>query len=281
MKTLFKFNAVVLIVSLSINFQIQASEKTSDSILANVNGANITLGHLIATVSALPPEYTKLEDEYLLNGILDQIIKQELMAQNLDISELNIKVQLENEIRSLKAKYSIESQIRDFPSEQQILIAYDKVKESTPNTEEFNASHILVETEKRAREVIYLLETGSDFSELAKGHSTGPSGPNGGNLGWFGLGQMVPEFETAVIVLEVGKISQPVKTQFGWHVVKLNDRRLKPIPSLDELRPQIIQNLKQNRIEEILNMAVKKAKIELYDDQIDASLIRNLSLLNN
>ena len=112
-------------------------------------------------------------------------------------------------------------------------------------------------------------------------HSTGPSGPNGGNLGWFGLGQMVPEFEAAVMVLEKGKVSQPVKTKFGWHLVKLNDRRLQSMPSLEELRPEITQSLKQDRIDKIVALATQNAKIEIFADQIDAGLIRDTNLLKN
>ena len=118
-------------------------------------------------------------------------------------------------MRALRAKYAIEFQLRDFPTEKQIVNAYDEAKRTIGDREEFNASHILVETKEKATDLVTLLENGSDFSELAKMHSTGPSGPNGGNLGWFGLGQMVPEFEAAVMVLEKGKVSQPVKTKFG------------------------------------------------------------------
>ena len=281
MINLFKFNTIILIACLCSNFQLAATENKEATILAKVNEEEITLGHLITTVSKLPPEYLNFDDDYLLDGILDQIIKQEILAQSMNNSDKSITIQFENELRALRAKYAIEFQLRDFPTEKQIVNAYDEAKRTIGDREEFNASHILVETKEKATDLVTLLENGSDFSELAKMHSTGPSGPNGGNLGWFGLGQMVPEFEAAVMVLEKGKVSQPVKTKFGWHLVKLNDRRLQSMPSLEELRPEITQSLKQDRIDKIVALATQNAKIEIFADQIDAGLIRDTNLLKN
>ena len=130
-----------------------------------------------------------------------------------------------------------------------------------------------------ALEILKSLELGKEFSTLAQEKSTGPSGSNGGQLGWFGSGQMVPEFETAVMVLEIGMVSQPVQTQFGWHVIKLNDRRLKPVPTLEEMKPELIQQLSQERIDEIVRSNTEKATLKLFLDNVESSSIRNLKLL--
>ena len=279
MKKIFKISLTILTIWILANSQMKATDNALDTILAKVNGKNITLAHIITAVSVLPPEYNNLDNDYLLNGLLDQIIKEEIMSQSLPENRLTINIQLENEVRSLRAKYALESQIGDFPSEQEIRSAYEKVRSSHNSGEEFNASHILVETEQKAKELVSLLSAGADFSTLAKKESIGPSGSNGGNLGWFGLGQMVPEFEAAVIVLEPGKISQPVQTQFGWHVIALNDRRIQSLPSLEKLRPEIIQNLKQSRIEEIVELALQNAEIKRLNEKIDPALIRSIGLL--
>ena len=92
---------------------------------------------------------------------------------------------------------------------------------------------------------------------------------------------MVPKFETAVMVLEIGKVSQPVKTEFGWHVIKLNDRRLKPIPTLEELRPELVQKLTQEQINKIVENASSEATIQMFNSNIDASSILDIDLLSS
>lgn len=127
-----------------------------------------------------------------------------------------------------------------------------------PN-EEFRAAHILVETEEAAQELVSELNDGADFADLARQHSTGPTGPNGGDLGWFSEGMMVAPFEEAVLALEEGEVSQPVQTQFGWHVIKLIETRMQEAPSLEEVRGQIEESLQnaasQKVVEDIAGTA--------------------------
>jgi peptidyl-prolyl cis-trans isomerase C len=281
MKITIQTRVLTLLILFFVSTQAGSKEHSSETILAEVNGKNITLGHIIAAVAKLPEEYNNLETNYILEGVLDQIVKQEIMAQILDTSERLIKVSLENEMRSIKAKYSIEKLMRGFPDNEQVLEAYQATTSSMQSLEEFNASHILVETKVQALDIIGSLKLGSEFSKLAQEKSTGPSGPNGGQLGWFGAGQMVPEFEAAVLALEIGNVSQPVKTQFGWHVVKLNDRRIKPLPTFEDMKPELVQRLSQGRIDELLKIETDKSKIELFDKKIEPSSIRNLNLLKN
>ena len=272
---------LALLILFFSSTQVVGEEYKTGLVLAEVNGKNITLDHIIAAVAKLPSEYNTLEDNYILEGVLNQIVKQEIMAQILDTSEKFIEVSLENEIRSIRAKYSIEKLMEGFPGNDQLLAAYETATETIQSLEEFNASHILVESEKEALNILNSLKAGSDFSKLAQEKSTGPSGPNGGQLGWFGPGQMVPEFEAAVLVLEIGSISQPVKTQFGWHLVKLNDRRVKALPTFEEMKPELVQQLSQARIDQLLKIETDKSIVKILDTKIEPSLIRNLNLLKN
>ena len=272
---------LALLILFFSSTQVFGEEYKAGLVLAEVNGKNITLGHVIAAVAKLPSEYNTLEADYILEGVLNQIVKQEIMAQILDESEKFIEVSLENEIRSIRAKYSIEKLMEGFPVNDQLLAAYETATETIQSSEEFNASHILVESEKEALKILNSLKAGSDFSKLAQEKSTGPSGPNGGQLGWFGPGQMVPEFEAAVLVLEIGNISQPVKTQFGWHLVKLNDRRVKALPTFEEMKPELVQQLSQARIDQLLKIETDKSIVKILDTKIEPSLIRNLNLLKN
>ena len=272
---------LALLILFFSSTQVVSEEYKTGLVLAEVNGKNITLDHIIAAVAKLPSEYNTLEAEYILEGVLNQIVKQEIMAQILDTSEKFIEISLENEIRSIRAKYSIEKLMEGFPGNDKLLAAYETATETIQSLEEFNASHILVESEKEALNILNSLMAGSDFSKLAQEKSTGPSGPNGGQLGWFGPGQMVPEFEAAVLVLEIGSISQPVKTQFGWHLVKLNDRRIKALPTFEEMKPELVQQLSQARIDQLLKIETDKSIVKILDTKIEPSLIRNLNLLKN
>ncbi|CAN0587607.1 unnamed protein product, partial [Ectocarpus sp. 12 AP-2014] len=125
------------------------------------------------------------------------------------------------------------------------------------------------------------LQDGADFAEVAKTSSTGPSGPSGGELGWFSAGQMVPEFQTAVQDMEVGDISEPVQTQFGWHVIKLNETRIPEAPSLDEVRGEIVSELEAQAIEDHVSALTEAADISRPDlSGIDPSVLQQTNLLD-
>ena len=274
-----KYKNIAVIILLFSTIQAAGESINARTPLAQVNGQNITLGHIIAAVARLPKEYDNLESNYLLEGLLDQIIKEEIMAQTINLSKPLTQFSLDNEIRSIKAKYAVEEQMKDYPTKQMIQVAYEEEIAAMKNIEEFNASHILLNTKASALETLELLKSGSEFSKLAQEKSIGPSGTNGGQLGWFGFGQMVPEFETAVMVLEVGQVSQPVETQFGWHIIKLNDRRLKPLPTFEELKPELVQKLSQSRIDDLVKIQSEKAKINFYEKNMNPTSIRNTNLL--
>lgn len=233
-----------------------------DTVVARVNGDEITLGHVIATAAALPPQYQQLEDDVLYEFILEQLVQQQLLGQQQDgLSALN-ELALENETRSLRAVQTVNEVTEATVTDEAIQAAYDAQFADFEGEDEFNASHILVETEEEAKELKSQLDDGADFAELAKEKSTGPSGPNGGSLGWFGKGQMVPEFEQAVVALEKDNVSDPVQTQFGWHVVKLNDKRKSEAPELALVREELAQTIRQDAIQARIDELTQQAQIE-------------------
>nr|WP_264357635.1 peptidylprolyl isomerase [Halothermothrix orenii] len=144
---------------------------------------------------------------------------------------------------------------------------YDNNKENFKHGTQIKARHILVETEKEAREILNELENGADFGEMAKEYSTGPSSKNGGDLGYFGKGRMVPEFEEAAFALKVGQISDPVKTQYGYHIIKVEDKVEEGITPFDEVKDKIKNNLLQQKQQTAWNNFLKelrdKAEIEI------------------
>lgn len=256
------------------------TEPSVDTVVARVNGDEITLGHVIATAVGLPPQYQQLEDEVLYQFIVEQLIQQQLLSQEQDeLTRLNA-LMLTNEERSLKAVQTV-NQITDTQvTDDAIQAAYDAQFADFQGEDEFNASHILVATEDEAKEIKAQLDDGADFAELAKEKSTGPSGPNGGALGWFGKGQMVPEFEQAVIGLEKGQVSDPVQTQFGWHVVILSDKRKSEAPELAEVRDELAQSVRQEAIQAKIDELTQAGSVERPEvEGLTPDVVRKLDLV--
>jgi peptidyl-prolyl cis-trans isomerase C len=180
----------------------------------------------------------------------------------------------------MRAVQTVNALLGDVVTEESIQAAYDAEFGNFEGEDEFDASHILVATEEEAKEIKTLLDDGGDFAETAKEKSTGPSGPNGGSLGWFGKGQMVPEFENAVVSLEKGQISDPVQTQFGWHLIILNDTRKSEAPGLDAVREQLAQSLQQDAIQAKIDELTQQSQIERPAlDGVGPEVIRQIDLI--
>lgn len=253
----------------------------ASSVLATVGGVDITLGHLIVATENLPDQYQSLPDEVLFTGILDQLIQQQALSQSLgDELSSRAALGLENEMRAYRANIVLQGAADASVSEEAIQAAYDEAVSSVEPQQEYNASHILVETEEEAVTLIAQIAEGGDFAALAQEFSTGPSGPNGGSLGWFGAGRMVPEFEAAVMSLEVGAVSAPVQTQFGWHVVKLNETRELAAPSLEEVREDLTNGLRDAAVQEAMTALTEGADVTRPEIDLDPALIRDTSLLD-
>ncbi|WP_224824315.1 peptidylprolyl isomerase [Cognatishimia sp. MH4019] len=262
-------------------FPAFAQEMTADTVVANVNGTEITVGHMITARAQLPQQYQQLPDDVLFEGIREQLVQQTVLSQQTADVPKSVELSLENERRAAMAGVAINEFIADAVTDEMLQSLYEEKYASVEPEKEFNASHILVETEEEALALVTELEGGADFAELAKEKSTGPSGPGGGSLGWFGPGMMVKPFEDAVIGLEDGAISAPVQTQFGWHVIKLDESRLKDAPTLDDVREELTAELQQVALETHITELTEAAEVTLPDlGEIDASILRNADLLS-
>lgn len=267
-------------LSLGLSQPVSAQETTSDTVVATVNGEEITIGHMIVLREGLPEQYQSLDDGVLFDGILEQLVQQSVLAQKAENPGAVVELRLENERRSLMAGTAMKAMLDAALTDEALQAAYDERFAKAEPSKEFNASHILVESEEEAKALVTELEAGGDFAALAKEKSTGPSGPGGGELGWFGAGMMVKEFEDVVVAMEVGAISAPVQTQFGWHVIRLNETRMQDAPPLAEVRDELAAELQQSIIEETLTKLTGEAEIVRPDmATIDRSAIRNLDLV--
>ncbi|WP_127112983.1 peptidylprolyl isomerase [Shimia sediminis] len=256
---------------------------TATSVMATVNGVEITLGQMILVRDALPDQYKSLPDDVLFNGILDQIVQQTVLSQSLTGDEpAAIAMALENEHRLLRAGEAINQILEAGVPEDAVNAAYEaQYVTGYSGPTEYNASHILVEEEEKAIALRTILLDGADFAETAKVESTGPSGPSGGLLGWFGPGEMVPAFEQAVSTLDVGQISEPVKTQFGWHLIILNDSRVRAAPALDEVRTQLVNELQQQLVDEEIARLTETADVDRSTaEAVDPALLKQTGLLD-
>ncbi|APE45162.1 peptidylprolyl isomerase [Sulfitobacter alexandrii] len=274
--------AAALAVSASFALPAAAQDTPQlDTVVATVNGTDITLGHMIIARARLPEQYQQLPDEVLFKGILEQLVQQTALSDSFE-GDLppRVELSLENETRSLKAGEVIERIMAEPLDEADVQAAYDSEYANAEPEQEFDASHILVETQEEAQAVKAQLDEGADFAEVAREKSTGPSGPGGGALGWFGKGMMVPAFENAVMNMEPGQVSDPVETQFGWHVIKLNDVRDTEAPELDAVREEIELQLRQTRVQTAIEEITSQAEVDQSAAEgIDPSVLQNLDWL--
>ena len=251
-----------------------------DTVVATVNGSEITLGHMAVAKASLPDQYRNLPANVLFPGILDQLIQQSVLAQSFEGDRpQRVELALENETRSLLAGEVVEGILAGAVTPDLVEKYYAQHYTAEALGQEYKASHILVESEEEAGQIKADLDDGADFAAVAREKSTGPSGPRGGDLGWFGLGQMVPAFETAVVELEPGEVSAPIQTQFGWHVIKLHEMRQKEAPELEEVRAEIEQKIRAEAVNNRVKELTESAEIDRSAaESMDAAVLDQLDL---
>lgn len=271
--------AIVALLALSAPVRAD-SHIGADTVMATVNGSEITLAHMIVLKQRLPAQYQSLPPNVLFEGILDQLVQQTILGEQSGNLSPGSVAALENEERALKASEVIRRISSDATTDAALQSAYDAIYGGAVPETEYNASHILVPTEDEANALIEELNGGADFAILAQEKSTGPSGPNGGQLGWFGLGAMVPQFEAAVVSMDAETVSGPVQTQFGWHVIRLNETRLKEAPSLDQVRVELVDQVQREAIEARIAELTTGAEIARKSaSEFDPALLDDISLL--
>lgn len=249
----------------------EEGERTAEAegeILATVNGKNITEADVAQLYASLPPQYRQAPMAFIKDQLLQQLISMEVISQaaakeNLDTHE-EFKDRLDTVRTQLMQEFFIKAKIDELVTDELLQQEYDKsVADFTPQ-EELHARHILLKTEQEANDIIKLLDDGGDFAELAKEYSTGPSGPNGGDLGFFSKERMVPEFANAAFDLKDGEYSKtPVQTQFGYHVIKAEERRNTAPPTFEEKRAELHSTVSNSVIDKLIEELKADAEIIL------------------
>lgn len=256
-------------------------EGGASAVVATINGTPITLGHMIVLRANLPAQYQSLPDDILFKGILDQLVQQAALAQSMDgKTTLRDTLAMENDQRGYLSGAALQSVVGGAVTDAALQKAYDAKFAAAAETKEYNAAHILVKTEDEAKALKAEIDAGADFADMAKQHSSDGAAANGGDLGWFSDGMMVKPFQDAVFAMEVGKVSDPVETQFGWHLIQLKETRIKAAPSLDDMREELAAEIEQAAVEAHIKSVTDAAKIDRPGEGFDPALLRDQSLLD-
>jgi len=258
-------NSLPLAAALAGLFSLAATLPATAGVVATVNGEAIhdkDIDTYIATHELDPQQAQNRE------AIVNELISRELVAQDARRRGLDEDPQVQARIEQMRRQIllgaAVEQAVEEKPiSEEELRAEYEKRLPQLQQPE-FRARHILLAQREEAEEMIRRLDDGASFSELAKEHSTGPSGKEGGDLGWFNPNQMVPPFAEAVGQMQEGAYSrEPVETQFGWHVIKLEGKRTGEAPRFETLRDQIANVIRQRRIARYLEQLRSDADIDI------------------
>lgn len=255
-----------------------ALAQDADQVVATVDGQEITLGQMIVMKQSIQdPAMAEMPDQALWDLMLDQLIRQTAVAASAT-EDAGVRAQLELQRRNTLASAAVSQIAATDPTDAELQASYDRLFQDAGSVTEYNAAHILVDSQEKAAELKAEVEGGADFGDVAEANSTGPSGPNRGDLGWFAADQMVPPFAEAVAAMEPGQISDPVETEFGWHVIKLNETRLREAPPLAEVRDQISQMVLREKVEAEIARLVEEADVQKTEG-LDPARLNDAALL--
>ena len=253
----------------SKNSSSEAPASASDPVIARVNGVDITQGDLAlaeedmgADMQATSPE---AKHENLISYLADII----MVTQAADKKHLGDDPDFKRRLAFLRNKllmgYELQREAKTALTDEALHQTYDEAVRSMAGQEEVHARHILVEDENEAKSLLEQLKSGADFAALAKEKSKDPGAAEGGDLGYFTKDQMVPEFADVAFKMYPGQLSNPVKTQFGWHVIKVEDRRTKQPPEFDKVKDQIEAYLARKAQTDFITKLRQSAKVERLD----------------
>lgn len=266
--TFLKKCALVLGLLGAVLSPAQAQEQKPDPVVATVDKKTILLSDVEDARSLLPPQFQGAPLKAVYPMLVETLINSRIAAdlgQRLGFDETpeyarRMERVSDQVLERIMLTRHLQQKITDILVQERFL----KLVERRKSQNEAHARHVLVKSEKLAKTIIEKLDDGDDFVDLAKEFSQGPSAANGGDLGWFGPGQMVPQFDKAVRGLAVGAYTQkPVLTQYGWHVILLEDRRPLPIPTLEKARPGLVNSLSAELGQKLMEQLRSGAKIEM------------------
>jgi peptidyl-prolyl cis-trans isomerase C len=253
----------------SSNSSSEAPASTSDPVIARVNGVDITQGDLALAEEDVGSEMQAVSPEAKREQLISYLADIIMVTQAADKKNLADNPDFKRRLAFLRNKllmgYELQQEAKTAVTDEALHQTYDEAVKSMAGQEEVRARHILVESEDEAKALLEQLKNGADFATLAKEKSKDPGAAEGGDLGYFTKDQMVPEFADVAFKMYPGQLSNPVKTQFGWHVIKVEDRRTKQPPEFDKVKDQIEAFLARKAQTDFITKLRQSAKVERLD----------------
>jgi peptidyl-prolyl cis-trans isomerase C len=278
-----KVTIFLAILATAAALAVPARSQDAATVIARVGDVDLTLGHAIALRAQLPPQIQGAPDDRLFPALVQQMIDQEVLAQARAAAlSAGDRTRLDNEVRGFLSGLALQSAIDSAVTPEGLAAAYAAFAEAFGQGEpvtEWNAAHILVRSQDEIAAVVDQLEQGREFADVAREVSTDGSARQGGDLGWFGPGVMIPEFEDTVRNLQPGQVSEPLQTRFGWHVVRLLDSRIASVPPLEAVQDQLADELRRATVQSVIEDLRAATSVTDLSQGLDPALLRRDDLL--
>ena len=281
---MFKNTSFAAATAIFAIFATPTLAQDASTVIARVGDVELTLGHAIAIRGQLPQQFAQIPDETLFPALVEQLIEQELLSQSYaDQLSTGEVLMLQNESRNFIANAALMKAAAEAVTDESIAAAYQAYSEAFSQGDavtEYNAAHILVREEAERDAVVAALAEGRAFAEVAQEFSMDGSAQQGGDLGWFSAGMMIPDFQAAVEALEPGQVSDPLQTQFGWHVITLLGVRDASVPPLEQVREEIVAEIQREATRAAVAALREGADVETLTEGMDPSLLSQRELLD-
>jgi len=250
----------------------EQSETDDDPVVARVNGYEIRASEVALAADDLVSHLTEIPPAHRYPFLVEYLIERHLLAQVAVRANIIESESYKARLRYYRAKAMrdayFEDKIKPQVSEEDVRATYDEEVKKVEGTEEVRARHILVGSREEAAALHEQLKSGADFAQLAAQHSTDRTSANGGDLGYFDREDMVPAFSEVAFALKPGEISEPVQTEFGWHIIKVEDRRLNQAQPYEAVKQGIQRLLLRKKVQELVSQLRDTSEIEVVDPDL-------------
>ena len=264
-----RFAAAASVLAIALFASLPLRAEDANPVLVKVNGAEIRQSDVALAEEELGPSLAQMDPATKKENVLAFLIDMKIVAKAAEDKKIEDRPDFKSRLAFARNRLLMDNLLavegKAATTNEAMKKVYDEAAKQIEGEQEVHARHILVETEDEAKAIEAELKKGADFAELAKKKSKDPGASDGGDLGFFTKDQMVPEFSAVAFSLEPGKVSDPVKTQFGWHVIKVEEKRNRKAPDFDQVKAQIETYVTRKAQADYVAKLREAAKIERLD----------------